>query len=69
MSEYAVLDSANKVINIIVADSLEIAQNVTKATCILVTNETEYPVMGLGYADGVFEQPARTPATVEEIPE
>jgi hypothetical protein len=57
MKKYAVLDNSNKVINIIVADSLDIAERVTQSNCVLVTDSTNTPHFGLSYADGVFEQP------------
>jgi hypothetical protein len=52
---FAVL-SGNLVTNIIVADSKEIAEQVTGQTCIEYTDENP-AVIGLGYVNGVFEQP------------
>jgi hypothetical protein len=49
--------SGNIVTNIIVADSKEIAEQVTGHTCVEYTHENS-AVIGLGYVDGVFEQPA-----------
>ena len=48
--------SGDIVTNIIVADSKEIAEQVTSQTCIEYTDENP-AVIGLGYIDGVFEQP------------
>jgi len=62
MKTYAVL-SDSTVSNIIVAASLEIAESVTNSKCILVTEETKYPHIGLKYEDSVFEQPAQEEVT------
>jgi len=53
MKTYAVL-SDSTVSNIIVAASLEIAESVTNSKCILVTEETKYPHIGLKYEDSVL---------------
>ena len=53
--KFAVM-SGDIVTNIIVADSKEIAEQVTSQTCIEYTDENP-AVIGLGYIDGVFEQP------------
>jgi hypothetical protein len=45
-----------KVENTIVADSLEIAEEATGETCVPFTEDNP-AVIGLGYVDGVFEQP------------
>jgi hypothetical protein len=42
MLTFAVLDNNNKVINNIIADSLEIAQEATKSTCIEYTGRASY---------------------------
>lgn len=48
----------NKVENIIFADSLEAVQSVTTLECIeYVEDGINIPHIGLGYLDGVFEQP------------
>jgi hypothetical protein len=52
MSKYAVIDG-NLVVNIIVADDLETAQEATKMTCVEV--ETCSP--GWTYVDGIFAPP------------
>lgn len=54
MANFAVLDEDNKVINTIVADSLEIAQQVTGLSCVEYTDQNP-AVIGLGYSNGVFE--------------
>jgi hypothetical protein len=56
MKNYAVIEDGT-VINVIVAESLEIAESVSEKTCV----EYEYtkdntPVIGLGYDGTVFEQ-------------
>ena len=53
--KFAVM-SGDIVTNIIVADSKEVAEQVTNQTCIEYTDENP-AVIGLGYVDGVFEQP------------
>jgi len=45
----------NKVINIIVAETKEIAEEATGHTCFEYTDSNP-AVIGFGYADGVFEQ-------------
>ena len=60
MKRYASLTQDNKVSNVVVASSLDIAETVTYSTCILVTEATGNPHIGLGYSNGVFEQPEPT---------
>lgn len=48
--------SGNSVVNIIVADSKEIAEEVTGLTCVEYTNENPAHI-GLGYDGTTFEQP------------
>ena len=68
MKRYAVLNN-QEVVNVIYASSLELAESLTSSTCVLVTNETKEPYIGLLFTDGVFEQPAVTvEAPTEEIP-
>jgi len=61
MKRYAVLDNDSKVANIIIADSLEVAERVTCNYCALIPLNTEVNI-GYTYADGTFSAP------VEEIP-
>jgi len=61
MKKYAVLNDNNEVINVIIASSLEVAENVSASNCIFVTEETGNPCIGLSYANGVFEQPSPEP--------
>lgn len=58
MPKFAVIKD-NTVKNIIVADSLEIAQSVTQGfECIEYVDEGDNsPHIGLGYLNGIFEQP------------
>ena len=66
MKKYAVLDDSSKVVNIIVAASLDIAEQVTSSYCALVPLGT-FVDIGYTYADGVFTAPvAETPE--EETP-
>lgn len=55
MANYAVI-ADNKVINVIVADSKEIAEAVTNLTCVEITEEN---IAGIGwtYNGSTFEQP------------
>jgi hypothetical protein len=55
MANYAVITD-NKVVNVIVADSKEIAEAVTNLTCIEIT---EGNIAGIGwtYNGSTFEQP------------
>lgn len=64
MAYFANLDENNKVINIIVADSQEIAEQVTSLPCVEYTAANP-ALIGLGYNDGVFEQPS-PPLSVDE---
>jgi hypothetical protein len=66
MKTYAVLEN-NVVVNIIVASSLEIAEEVTNSNCVFITDATGNAHIGLSYANGVFEQP--TPLESELEPE
>jgi hypothetical protein len=68
MKKYASLTEDNKVDNVVVAGSLDIAETVTSSICILVTEETGNPHIGLGYSNGIFEQPAVEEAPAEETP-
>lgn len=54
MADYVVIDG-NKVVNIIVADSLEIAQEVTGKTCIL--REEQYVCIGDTWDGENFTRP------------
>ena len=66
MKNYAVLDNDSKVVNIIVAPSLETAEHVTSSFCVVIPLGTTVD-MGYSYADGVFTAPVvETPA--EETP-
>lgn len=56
MAKFAVIKD-NKVENIIIADSKTVAEEVTGFTCIEYT-DADAPHIGLGYSNGVFEQPA-----------
>jgi hypothetical protein len=52
----------NKVTNIIVADSKEIAEEVTSLTCVEYTDANPAHI-GLGYDGETFEQPATEEGT------
>lgn len=56
MPNFAVIDKNNKVLNTILASSKEDAELVTGETCIEYTDANP-AIIGLGYADGIFEQP------------
>ena len=62
MKTYAVLDNNSKVVNLIVAGSLEVAESVTSSYCVLVPLGTHVD-MGYTYSEGAFSAPAEeTPA-------
>jgi hypothetical protein len=66
MKKYAVLNDNSEVSNIIIANSLEVAESVTSSYCALVPLGT-FVDIGYSYADGVFSSPVvETPA--EETP-
>jgi hypothetical protein len=64
MGNFAVLDENNKVENTIVAESKEIAEQVTGLTCVEYTDANP-AIIGLGYADGVFENPPMPEPTLD----
>ena len=64
MSNYAVIES-NIVINVIVAESKEVAEEVTGKTCVAYTNKNP-ACIGLGYDGTRFEQPAPVEVPTEE---
>lgn len=61
MKKYAVLDDNSKVVNIIIASSLDVAETVSSSYCVLIPLETVVD-MGYSYSEGVFS------ADVEETP-
>jgi hypothetical protein len=65
MKRYAVLDN-DTVTNVIIAASQDIAELATGSSCVLVTNDTKEPYIGLKYVDGVFEQPLLEDVPVDE---
>ena len=62
MAYFAVLDENNVITNLIVADSLQIAEEVTGSTCI----EYVLPMIGGTYVNGTFVD---APIQIEELPE
>ena len=67
MKTYAVLDNNSLVNNIIVADSLEVAEKVTSSYCVLIPLGT-FVDMGYTYADGAFTAPVVEETPAEETP-
>ncbi len=67
MKKYAVLNDHSQVENIIVASSLEIAEQVTSSYCVLIPVGT-FVNMGYSYADGAFSAPV-VETSAEETPE
>ena len=66
MAKYAVLDGYSIVNNIILADSLQLAEQLTSSTCVLIPLN-DFVDIGYLYADGTFTNPnAETPT--EETP-
>lgn len=57
MKKYAVLDSNSIVNNLIIANSLELAETVTGYNCVFVTPEDETCAIGKLYSGGVFIDP------------
>jgi len=66
MKRYAVLDNDSKVANIIIADSLEVAESVTFSYCASIPLNADVNI-GYTYADGTFLAPAEE-APAEETP-
>lgn len=66
MKNYAVLDNNSQVTNIIVASSLDIAEQVTSSYCVLIPLGT-FVDIGYSYADGAFTAPVVETPT-EETP-
>jgi hypothetical protein len=64
MKKYAVLNSNSIVNNLIIANSLELAETVTGCICVFVTQEDETAAIGKLYSGGVFIDPP----VEEEIP-
>ena len=56
MGRYAVLNSENIVSNVIVAESLSLAEGVTQANCILETEATGLAQINYLYSEGVFSE-------------
>lgn len=67
MKKYAVLDDNSKVVNIIIAASLEIAEEVTSSYCVLIPLGA-YVDLGHSYADGEFSAPVVEETPAEETP-
>jgi hypothetical protein len=70
MGRYAILDSNNIVINIIIADSLDIAKQVTQSEFVVQENENEIPayIGATHLGNGKFELPKHAKElTTEEM--
>jgi hypothetical protein len=61
MADFAIVEDGI-VTNTLLAESKAIAEEVTGKTCVEFTKENP-AVIGLGYAGGVFEQPAQEEPT------
>jgi hypothetical protein len=61
MKTFAVINQENLVVNVICADSKEIAEDITKLLCI--ENEEGLGAIGDTYNDGIFEKPLSLIAT------
>jgi hypothetical protein len=57
MPNFAAINSDNLVDNIILAESIEYAQEHTQLPCIEVTAETRFPSIGWDFYDGIFRSP------------
>jgi hypothetical protein len=75
MDTYAILDNAGKVINTIIWDGVEFTAETEDTpafgwsppdgqTAVKITDATGNAWIGLGYANGVFEQPAAPPVVL-----
>jgi len=64
MPNFAVIDN-NKVINIIVADSKESAEQATNNLCVEYTSSNP-AYIGLGYDGAIFEQPPIIETSIDE---
>ena len=67
MKTYAVLTSDKIVENVIVAPSLEVAENATSKVCIYITETTKNAHIGLSWNGTEFEQPSVEPVEIVEI--
>jgi hypothetical protein len=56
MKNYAVIEDG-VVVNLIVAESLEVAESLTEQTCIEYNSSDKPPFVGLGWDGTEFEQP------------
>lgn len=56
MKKYAVLNEKSEVTNVIVADSLEIAESATSSYCVLIPLGT-FVDIGYTYSGGAFSAP------------
>ena len=64
MKNFAVIDQNNLVVNVIIADSKEVAESVTGLTCI--ENDELLGSIGLVYNDGIFAAPLPEPRPVTD---
>jgi hypothetical protein len=67
MKKYAVLNNNSQVTNIIVASSLDVAEQVTSSYCVLVPLGT-FVDIGYTYADSTFTAPVVEETPAEETP-
>ena len=70
MGYFLVLNGGNMVTNVVIADSLEVAEQVTNATCFEVEHKIDAPGIGWTYEDSVFTPPVvqeTAPRTAEPI--
>ena len=63
MKKYAVLDNSNIAVNLIIAESLEVAERVTSSNCIFVSDDNTQFGLGKLYSNGEFVD-----APIEETP-
>lgn len=59
MAKFAILEGT-KVQNVIIADSKEIAEQLTELTAVEITDENGLPSIGYDYVDGYFRSPKPT---------
>jgi hypothetical protein len=54
MGYFLVLNGGNMVTNVVIADSLEVAEQITNATCFEVEHKIDAPGIGWTYKEGIF---------------
>lgn len=70
MTKYFAVIEDSIVINTLVADTKQIAENVTGKVCVEYELDSDNtPYIGLSYENGIFEAPYIPPIEIEEVTE